>query len=126
MIYLLIAMDQRSNQKANEMNTYRVYVLETTIASSPVAHVAFVKSEKYADAWRNARAALNRSDERATLYNDADCKSRATFAKNCVVAKIDDIKPRNKKIDKIALTAIINDPKSTPEQKIAALTQIVT
>lgn len=107
------------------MNTYRVYVLDTANALEPVAHVAYVKGDKYGDAWSTARAALNGSREDAKLYLDVNTKDVAKFPKGSVVAKIDDIKPRNKKLDKVALTAIINDPKASPEDKVKALAQMI-
>lgn len=106
------------------MNTYRVYVLNTTQELAPVARVAYVRSDKYAGAWQTARAALN-GDPKAIMFNDAAAAEKATFQKDCVVAKIVDIKPRNVKLDKAAIQAILADPKAKPEDKLLALQALV-
>lgn len=110
------------------MNTYRVYGLNTAVALSPVVAIAYIQAEKYGDAWRLARAALsNQVPEGATkvpvLYADPECKvvSDIGHGKHVGVAKIDDIRPRNVKLDKTALQSILDDPNASAEDKLAAL-----
>lgn len=105
------------------MNTYRVYILNTAQALAPAVTIAYVQAEKYGPAWSGARGALNGKAGSPKLFLDQECKG-PTFGEkgdHVVVAKIDDLKPRNVKLDKKALEAIINDPKAKPEDKVAAM-----
>lgn len=110
------------------MNTYRVYVLNTTVALAPTVHVVYVSTEKYDGAWKTARGVV-RADEAykaKALFLDPELKEKApAFASDCSVVKIDDIRPRNVKLDKTALQAIIADPKATPDEKLKALTTLL-
>lgn len=106
------------------MNTYRVYVLDTKIATAPVVHVAHIRTDgKYKGAWEGARAACSGKDKAPLLYSDAACTETATFGHgdDITVAKIVDIKPRNVKLDKTAMQAILNDPEATAEAKLEAM-----
>lgn len=105
------------------MNTYRVYVLDTKQADEPKVHVVYVKSEKYDGAWKGARAALAGKENAAKLFADKEGKepSKVGHGDHVTVAKIDDIRPRNVKVDKAALQAILNDPKASAEDKLKAM-----
>lgn len=105
------------------MNTYRVYALNTTNATQPTVHVLYIQADKYGPAWQGARAALNGKDKAPTLFDDpqATTKSKIGHGDHLTVAKIDDIRPRNVKLDKAKLQEIINDPKASADDKLAAL-----
>lgn len=105
------------------MNTYRVYVLDTTLAEKPVIHVNYIQADKYGPAWQGARAALNGKEKAPSLFNDpaATVKSKLGHGDQLTVAKIDDIRPRNVKLDKAKLNEILADPKATAEDKLAAM-----
>lgn len=113
------------------MNTYRVYVLNCTVALEPAVLVGYVQAAKYADAWNaktGARAALIEGVAGAPkLYADAECKTPLKHGKgdNWTVAKIADMKARNKKLDKAALQAILDDPKVSDADKLKAMKEMV-
>lgn len=109
------------------MNTYRVYALNTASALEPVVHIAHIRAEKYGPAWEGARAALNGAKDAPTLFVDPECKVPAKLGHgdHIVCAKVVDLRPRNVKLDKTALQAVLADPASTPEQKLAAVTALV-
>lgn len=107
------------------MNTYRVYVLDVSTALAPVAHVCYLRADKYGPAWQGARAALN-ADKAATapkLFTDPECSQRATIkpGDHVTCVRIDDIRPRNVKLDKKALEALISDPATSDTDKLAAV-----
>lgn len=109
------------------MNTYRVYLLSTQRPLEPVAVVAFVRGAKYADAWQVARG-VARNDEKyakQALFTDADCTKKLSVPADSVVAKIDDIRPRNVKLDRKALEALIADPNTSADDKVAAMKQLL-
>jgi len=108
------------------MNTYRVFVLDASNVEAPKALVAFVRGEKYADAWKNARGALARKEGKSfVLHTDAEGKTVAKFAEGATVARIDDIRPRNVKLDKSKLQEILASKSSTPEEKLAAMQAMI-
>jgi len=107
------------------MNTYRVYVLSTTNPLAPLVAIAYVQGEKYRDAWMNARGALNGKVKNAKLFNEPEAKTEVKFEPDSVVAKIDDIRPRNVKLDKAKLQEILKDPKASAEDKLAAMTAML-
>lgn len=105
------------------MNTYRVYVLDTTAAEAPVVHTCFVKADKYGPAWQTARAALNGV---AGKVISTDVEGKLPFKRHgdeLVVAKIDDIRPRNVKLDKAALQAAMSE--GTPAEQLAKLAALL-
>jgi hypothetical protein len=103
------------------MNTYRVYVLDTTDATAPLVHVAFIAADKYGPAWQGARAALNGTKGAPSLFSDVERSTRFTSHGDAfTVAKIDDIRPRNVKIDKAALAALLTG-EGDAATKIAAM-----
>lgn len=107
------------------MNTYRVYALDVTKTLEPTTHVLYVRGEKYADAWKTARAALN-AKPGSTLFTDADAKTKfAGHGDKVTVSRIDDMREKNVKLDKAALVAALNDSTATAEQKLAALKALV-
>lgn len=113
------------------MNSYRVFLLDTTNVAQPTASVAFIKAPKYKDAWERARLALNDADEakkQGAVYTDDEkgekVWKRPANAKDLTVAKIVECKQRNVKLDKAALQAIINDPKKTDAEKLEAMKQL--
>lgn len=110
------------------MNTYRVYVLNTTNALEPIVHVVHVQAEKYGPAWEAARGVLGDTDKGKgkALFNDAECKEKFLLkGEDFVVAKIVDIRPRNVKIDKTALKALLADPKASDADKLAAMAKLL-
>lgn len=109
------------------MNTYRVFVLDASNVEAPKALVAFVRGEKYADAWKNARGALARKEGKSfVLHADAEGKGPAKiFVQGATVARIDDIRPRNVKLDKAKLQEILASKSSTPEEKLAAMQAMI-
>lgn len=108
-------------------NTYRVYVLDTTVAEAPKVHVTFIQAPIYKDAWQGARHALSGGAKAKPLFSDKECKVKSPLAPNAEynVAKIDDIRPRNVKLDKAALQELLADPKATAEEKLAAMTKLL-
>jgi hypothetical protein len=104
------------------MSTYRVYVLDTKSPADPIVHIAFVSADKYGPAWQISRAALNEAKGSKALRASADLAEPANLGTgdHLVVAKIDDIKPRNVKVDKAALVATLAGD-ATPEEKLAAM-----
>ena len=106
------------------MNTYRVYALDTTVALEPTVIIAYVRAEKYGPAWELARAVLA-GKVKPALYADAEATKLAAFPKGCVVAKIVDIRPRNVKLDVVALKAVLADPKATDAEKLEAARALV-
>lgn len=110
------------------MNTYRVYVLNTTVALQPAVHVAYVQAPKYGDAW-SAKTGARRAliDGTVKLFADPDCKVPAKVGHGdaYTVAKIEDIKQRNKKLDKAALQAILDDPKASDTDKLKAMKEMI-
>lgn len=109
------------------MNTYRVYVLDTTAELAPVVHICYVRTEKYSGqggAWDVAGAIVRRDDKakNLNLYADKECKEEyGDWSGDVKVVKIVDIKPRNVKLDKQALQDLIADPDVSDEDKLKAL-----
>ena len=106
------------------MNTYRIYVLDTKAALEPVVHVCYIRTaDKYKGAWEGGRAALAGKEKAPTLWSDPECTVPAGVGHgdHVVVAKIVDIKPRNVKLDKTALQAILDDPAVSAEDKLVAM-----
>lgn len=108
------------------MNTYRIYLLDTTNVESPVVSSAFFQATKYNDAWTGARAVLSGKITDRFLFAEADCKTKIKIAKADprTVVKILDCTPRNKKLDKATLADILADESLNDAQrleKIAAL-----
>lgn len=113
------------------MNTYRVYVLDTTAALAPVVHIAYVRTDKYSGqggAWDIAGAIVRR-DEKAkklNLYADPGCTEEyGDWAGDVKVVKIVDIRPRNVKLDKKALQELIADPNTPDDEKLKALADLL-
>ena len=109
------------------MNTYRAYVLDTTIALEPIVHVVYLRADKYGPAWQGANHALSGGDKATDLFTEADCKVLAKIKPGDHVkcAKIDDIRPRNVKVDKTALKALLADPKASDADKLAAMAKLL-
>ena len=108
------------------MNTYRVYLLDTTVALSPVVHTVYIQAEKYGPAWAQSRAVASRKQEPNTPTFTLDAEGKQPFvipgrAGDVVIAKISDMTVRNVKLDKTALQAILDDPKATADEKLAAM-----
>ena len=107
------------------MNTYRVYALDTSVALEPIVHVVYVRADKYGPAWKGARALLRGETAEGVkeFFTDAEAKVKANISHgdHLTVAKIDDIKPRNVKLDKKALQAIIDDETKPAEERLAAM-----
>jgi hypothetical protein len=97
-----------------------VYVLDTSEALTPVTDVCYVQADKYGPAWQIARAAL-RLEAGAQLFTDPECKKHYAPVKDSVVAKIDDIRARNVKLDKKALEAVLANAEASDEEKLAAV-----
>lgn len=110
------------------MNTYRVYVLDTTVALQPKVTVNYVQAPKYGDAW-SAKTGARRAliDGQVKMFDDPECKvqSKIGHGDHFTVAKIEDIKQRNKKLDKVALQEILNDPKASDTDKLAAMKAMI-
>lgn len=109
------------------MNTYRVYLLSTGNPLEPVATVCYIRAEKYGPAWQISRG-VARGDEKyakQALYTDPDCTQKLRVPAESVVAKIDDIRPRNVKLDKKALQELVNNPETPAEEKVEALRQLL-
>jgi hypothetical protein len=112
------------------MNTYRVYLLDTTVVDKPAVSMAYFQATKYNDAWSGSRAVLAGKSEAEGrhLFEDASCTKALQLdsVENLTVAKILDCTPRNKKLDKATLADILADPKLSQKaklEKIAALNQ---
>lgn len=106
------------------MNTYRVYVLNTAIALAPTVTIAYVRGEKYGDAWKSCNAILNgEAPKDVKLFTDAECTVDAKLGSgsHLKTAKVEDIKPRNAKFDKAKLAEIMGDAKMTPAAKLKAI-----
>lgn len=107
------------------MNTYRVYVLDTREPLAPNVSIAYVRGEKYGDAWKASNAILNgEAAKDVRLFSDPECKVHASAIGTGAAwktAKVEDMKPRNTKLDKAKLTEILNDPKATNQAKLAAI-----
>lgn len=109
------------------MNTYRAYVLDTTIALEPNVLIVYLRADKYGPAWQGANHALNGGDHAVDLFTAPDCKVLAKIAPgpNVKCVKIDDIRPRNVKIDKTALKALLADPKASDADKLKAMAALL-
>ena len=110
------------------MNTYRVYVLDVTQALEPKVHIVYIQAEKYGPAWEASRGVLGNTDKGKgkTLFNEAECKTKFTLkGEDFKVSKIVDIRPRNVKVDKTALKALLADPKASDADKLAAMAKLL-
>lgn len=115
------------------MSTYRVYVLNTSKPEAPTIAVAYVSADKYGPAWAASRSLLNDgkphkdAPQAKTLFSDAAMTTDAKIGHgdHLTVAKIVDIKPRNVKMDKAALTAALDEKGLTPEQQLAKLRALI-
>lgn len=110
------------------MNTYRIYLLDTTNVESPTVSIAYFQATKYNDAWTGSRAVVAKKEEAAGrhLFQDPGCTETISLGStdNLTVAKILDCTPRNKKLDKATLADILADSSLSQKaklEKIAAL-----
>lgn len=107
------------------MNTYRMYALDATNALEPAVHITYLRAEKYANAWSGSRAALDadKAGKAVKLYADPECTVPATIkpGERVTCVRIDDIRPRNVKLDKAALQAILADAKASDADKLEAM-----
>lgn len=111
------------------MNTYRVYLLDTSVALEPKARVVYVRADKYGPAWESARA-LCRGEEKNGVkhfFEDqaGEVIATITAGDDLNVAKIDNLKKRNVKLDKAALQAIIDSDEATAEEKVEAMKALI-
>lgn len=107
------------------MNTYRAFVLNTTDSLKPTVSVAYVRGAKYGDAWKTAAAVLN-GEGAEKLYSDPECKVDAKLGHGAHLkcGKVEDIKPRNVKLDAAKIGEIMADAKLTAQQKLDAIAAV--
>jgi hypothetical protein len=107
-----------------ELNTYRVYILDTRNPEQPTVIVAFVRAPKYGEGWKAANHVLaGQPLDGDRLYADQECKTPlpAEIAGDAFkTAKVDDLRPRSAKLDKAKLIEILNDPKKSAADKVKA------
>lgn len=110
------------------MNTYRGYVLDTSASEPENArlHVVYVRADKYGGqggAWQLINASLNGEAGAITLFSDSECKVDAKLGhgRHLKCAKLEDIKPRNVKVDKAKIAEILGNAKLTPTEMVAQI-----